>query len=323
MQLQKKTVIELKKLCKANGKKGYSKLKKSELILLLSSVEKKSITKEKQSKEKDSLKKKSVIELKKLCKMSGKKGYSKLKKGELIQLLSLTQKQEKKQETTLLDISSWKKEIPSKKGGNPAKIFFSPRGIKYYGKISKNYERIETELLASKLYQLANVQSTDMKLAKCGKDFVLLVEWKDGIHAPKLSDNKKIQDGYIIDCWLANWDTSEGDNIMIDSNGEPIRMDVGGSLDYRALGKKKGVGSTTPFADKVGQIKSMKKKGQHVDFTSIPLSKLQAQVSDLSRLPDVDIYNTVHENVKDRKRADKLTSILIARKNNIIEQFTP
>ena len=316
MQLQKKTVIELKKLCKANGKKGYSKLKKNELISLLSFADEKSITKEKQSHEKDFLKKKSVVELKKLCKVSGKKGYTKLKKDELIHLLTHEPK-----DSTLLDISSWKKGIPSKKGGNPAKIFFSPRGIKYYGKISKNYERIETELLASKLYQLANVQSTDMKLAKYGKDFVLLVEWKDGIHCPKPSDNAKIQDGFIIDCWLANWDALHGDNIMMDNKGNPIRMDVGGSLDYRALGKKKGVGSTTLFADKVGQIKSMKKKGQHVDFTSIPLSKLQAQVSDLSRVSDVEINETVHKNVNDRKRADKLTSILIARKNNIIKQF--
>jgi len=312
--LQKKTVLELKKLCKASGKKGYSKLKKSELISLLS------ITKEKQSHEKDSFKKKSILELKKLCKASGKKGYSKLKKNELIQLL--THRQVKPQDSTLIDISTWKTQIPSKKGGNPAKIFFSPSGIKYYGKISKNYERIETELLASKLYKLANIQSTNMKLAKCGKDFVLLVEWKDGIHSPKPSDNAKIQDGFIIDCWLANWDATVKDNIMMDSKGEPIRMDVGGSLDYRALGKKKGVGSTIPFTDKVGQIKSMKKKSRYVDFTSIPLSKLQAQVADFSRVSDMDISHTVHKNIKDIKRADKLSSILIARKKNIIEQFT-
>ena len=320
MQLQKKTVVELKKLCKANGKKGYSKLKKKQLISLLSFADEKSVTKKKQCEEKDCLEKKSIVELKKLCKANGKKGYSKLKKTELIHLL--THEQVASKDSRLLDISSWKKQIPPKKGGNPAKIFFSPRGMKYYGKISKNYERIETELLASKLYQLANVQSTDMKLAKCGKDFVLLVDWKDGIHSPKSLDNPKIQDGFIVDCWLANWDASHGDNIMMDNKGNPIRMDVGGSLDYRALGKKKGVGSTTPFAEKVGQIKSMKKKGKHVDFTSISLSKLKSQVSDLSRISDVDIYETVHKNVKDETRADKLTSILIARRNNIIEQFS-
>ena len=142
-----------------------------------------------------------------------------------------------KSQDNLLKISSWKNEIPKKKGSNPAKIYFDPNGQKYYGKIYKNYERMETENLASKLYMLAGIPSIETFIAKDGKNFVLLQKWINNLRLPKSSDYQNIRKGFITDAWLANWDAPLNDNIMIDGNGNPIRVDVGGTLDYRAKGE--------------------------------------------------------------------------------------
>ena len=84
MSDKKYTVIELKKMCKDKGIKGYSKLRKKELMkkCLDGLPQKKQLTN---------------IELKKMCKDKGIKGYSKLRKKELIKkCLGLPPKKKKK-----------------------------------------------------------------------------------------------------------------------------------------------------------------------------------------------------------------------------------
>ena len=78
----KYTTKELKTFCKERGLKGYSKLKKDELIELLSSKEK-----EDNDETVKDYSKYTKKELQVFCKKKGLKGYSKLKKKELIELL--------------------------------------------------------------------------------------------------------------------------------------------------------------------------------------------------------------------------------------------
>lgn len=78
VELKKLTVIELKKKCKEKGIKGYSKMKKNELIQLLKPETKKSAPTH------DTL---TLVDLKKECKEKGIKGYSKMKKNQLLKLL--------------------------------------------------------------------------------------------------------------------------------------------------------------------------------------------------------------------------------------------
>ena len=81
--LKKLSVIELKKKCKESGLKGYSKLKKVELVQLL----KKSQSKQETKKFAPKLDKLTVADLKKKCKEKGIKGFSKMKKNQLLKLL--------------------------------------------------------------------------------------------------------------------------------------------------------------------------------------------------------------------------------------------
>lgn len=74
------TVKELKGICKKKGIKGYSKLKKAELILYCSVIDAATHKKQVQKKNKTTVK-----ELRKICKELKIKGYSKWKKAKLLE----------------------------------------------------------------------------------------------------------------------------------------------------------------------------------------------------------------------------------------------
>ena len=246
---------------------------------------------------------------------TGKIGKKLLLQKETEPLKKLPQKT--KDGDNLLNISSWKTEKPKNKGSNPAKLYFDPEGQKYYGKTYKNYERMETENLASTLYKLAGINAVETMMAKDKKHFVLLQKWMDHLRLPQASDNPNIRKGFIVDAWFANWDAAMNDNIMMDKHGNPIRVDVGGSLDYRAMGGKKQT-TSTPFGSKVGQLTSMRKIGRYVDFKNIPKQELKEQVAELRKLNDRKLHETIFENVLNKERAAHLYKILVERKEFIL-----
>jgi hypothetical protein len=220
----------------------------------------------------------------------------------------------------LLDVSLWKKEKVDKKikGGNPAMFYISPNGTKYYGKIGKNYERLETELLASKLYNLSGVLSANLELAKDEKNYILLSKWFDDLSDKGSKQAKdKIKDNYVIDSWLANWDIYKSGNILFTKEHEPLRLDVGGSLDYRALGKKKGTNTTQPFGPEVKQLQTLKKYNT-LSYLDITNDEIKNQARELQKIPNIEIKKVVFDNIIDKNRANELYNILIQRKNYII-----
>ena len=230
-----------------------------------------------------------------------------------------------KQDEKMLNVSDWVTQTkPSGvSGSNPAKIFYSPENVKYYGKIikKKNFERAENEVLAGKLYSLANVPVLQSVLAKYKDDYVFLSLWVPNLKKiSSESDKQEARKDFIIDAWLANWDIVVNDNLLIsDSEGIrklAIRVDNGGSLDYRARGSKKDT-TSTPFGEKVGQLTSMKKGF----FKNISENEMKQQAQNLKRILNEEIKKTVFENVKNPERAQKLTNILLARKKYIIDKI--
>lgn len=83
--IDKCTVKELKQLAKEMGKKGYSRMKKNELLILLGFI----VSDDETNIATTTGKKYSVIKLKKMCKNKKIKGYSRLRKNELIEILNL------------------------------------------------------------------------------------------------------------------------------------------------------------------------------------------------------------------------------------------
>lgn len=217
--------------------------------------------------------------------------------------------------------------IPNtQKGSNQGGIFMANNGCKYYLKeISNNIDRAEQEVLASKLYQAAGVKCADVELAKYNHQNVLLSSWIAGgvlSQAGKIPDviKEKLQNGFAIDAWLANWDVvgQEFDNIIIDVNNEPVRIDTGGSLEYRAMGKKKAFS-----ANKVDEFSTLRNPTINPNtasvFQYISNEKLESNLRTLESIKEETIIQTVKNYITDQISGERLIIALIGRRKKLIE----
>jgi 8-oxo-dGTP pyrophosphatase MutT (NUDIX family) len=144
------------------------------------------------------------------------------------------------------------KKVGPQGGSNPGGIYEAPDGSRWYIKSQKSSEHAGNEALASSLYREAGIEAPEVFL---------------GAHAPGLGDHQtatrivdnpqsdlrekikegdkkyldRIFEGFAMDAWMANWDVAglNFDNI-VSSNGEPVRIDAGGALIFRAQGTPKG-----------------------------------------------------------------------------------
>ena len=141
----------------------------------------------------------------------------------------------------------------SQMGSNPA--FWARNnstGELFYVKLAKNIEaqgHLESEVLATKLYNLAGFETPTLKLAKLENGTTcILSKFKEG-SIP--SSNAKLNEGFATDAWLANWDSLITGNTLT-KNGRVIKVDCGGALKYRAQGTLK-----TNFNDRVEELVSL------------------------------------------------------------------
>lgn len=226
-----------------------------------------------------------------------------------------------------VNTDAWKSSTPPTTGSNPAKMLTAPDGTRYYTKLRKNgetqkqaEERMQTEVLASKLYELAGVPTADLQMGTNNNEPVMLSRMLQNVRMPTgTSDNDEARKGFVVDAWLANWDAPLNDNILIDGNGNAVRIDVGGSLDFRAQGARKGSGST-PFGPSVGEMDTMQKDGTY-DFRNMDSAELKRQAQGLSVITDDDIRKTVSAVVTDPARAKQLADTLIKRRDDITSRY--
>ena len=231
-----------------------------------------------------------------------------------------------KKSSGVVDTSSWKTGTPQNVGSNPAKLLTAPDGTEYYAKLPKPNEnvqqateRMETEVLASELYKLAGVPTVDLMMGDENGTPQMLSKMIQSRGPNSQSDQDSARAGFVVDAWLANWDAPLNDNIKFDSQNRPVRIDVGGSLDYRAQGAKKDT-TRTPFGDTVGEILSMQKRGTF-NFANMDPAEIKKQAQAMSSVTDASIRATVSKIVGDPQRAAKLAQTLINRRNDIVTRY--
>lgn len=104
------------------------------------------------------------------------------------------------------------------------------------------------EVLAARLYEEAGVRVPTLALVDCGNEKRAVASLWNQSYRPSRLSRKLIglMDGFVIDAWLANWDVvgQDFDNIMRDGD-YAVRVDLGGSLMFRAQGGNKGDGFST------------------------------------------------------------------------------
>jgi CRISPR/Cas system CMR-associated protein Cmr5 small subunit len=151
---------------------------------------------------------------------------------------------------------SWAFDNSQQMGSNHGGLYTDKNGQKWYVKIPKSEAHARNELLAAKLYEAAGVAVPNLKLVKSGGKVAIASQWQDGM--TKVGSGIKTAtgalEGFAVDAWLANYDSvgTGYDNLLKDANGNAVRIDVGGSLLFRAQGAPK-----TDFGDQVNELQGM------------------------------------------------------------------
>lgn len=145
-------------------------------------------------------------------------------------------------------MDGWRK-VSGSLGTHPGGFYVTPERARYYVKEARSPAHARNEILASRLYALAGVPVVHLEpVRRCG----LLVGTASPVvvgaradlweHLADPAYMARVWAGFAVDAWLANWDVvgEDFDNIVSDAQGRPVRVDVGGSLLFRAMGAPKG-----------------------------------------------------------------------------------
>ena len=202
----------------------------------------------------------------------------------------------------------------SRMGSNPA--FWARNnhtGELFYVKTPKNVlsqRHIESEATASKLYNLAGIETPSTQLARLENgNTCILSKYSEGLKIP--NNESVLKEGFAADAWLANWDSLITGNTMI-KNGKMIKIDNGGALNYRAQGKLK-----PNFGDRVEELISLT-DGRNIASSSVYGNMTHSDlVNSFKRVISIS-DESIQSVVKDKEIAD----ILISRKNYLTNVFT-
>lgn len=120
-----------------------------------------------------------------------------------------------------------------------------------------NPQQLNAELFADVLYQTAGVPVPASSMLDSGAKVAEFIQGKslrDYMNDPSYTPEQKagvgnrLREGFAMDALLGNWDVIglNEDNIIIDSNHIPWRVDNGGSFEFRAQGGPKVFENTVP-----------------------------------------------------------------------------
>lgn len=199
---------------------------------------------------------------------------------------------------------------------------------RYYFKFPANEEIARNEVLAGKLYQAAGVEVPEITFVARRGEKGVASRIIDGIKA----DAKALQAGriagaqenFVVDAWLGDWDVVglNYDNLVL-KEGRTVRIDVGGSLRFRAQG---GLKAASDFGPQVSELKSMLNPRTNRQAASVfkhaTREDLVAGARKVLAVSDDEIRVLVAKyGPMDGNEAKKLADTLIARKKHIAEMF--
>ncbi len=215
--------------------------------------------------------------------------------------------------------------------GGSNKAYYTQIGDKlYYIKYPDNSKLGQSveEVVAANLYRAAEIDSPNMKYIydETGRIIGMAGEYVPNISMVPHS-KEQVTDGFAVDAWLANWDAPKNDNTQFRTNGV-IKVDVGGSLRYRARGEMKNFGNVveelSTLIEQNSQFLNMT-KGELLNslkhVIEMPEDKIVKIIQD-SPLDEVELQNTLLK----RKEymtifADKLKTLDETKYNNILDMI--
>lgn len=147
-------------------------------------------------------------------------------------------------------------------GSTGAELWEDRDGNQWVVKTGSSKEHLQSEFLAEELYRRLGVAIPDSRYdarARPPRKISRFVEGELLSNLPgkqRRDAMEKMSEHFAVDAWMANWDVAglELDNVIVDADGTPWRIDTGGALAYRAQGGDKG----RAFGDKVTEIWTMR-----------------------------------------------------------------
>ena len=220
------------------------------------------------------------------------------------------------------------KQITGQKGSNEGGTYREPGGSLVYIKVPKSDSHAENEILASKLYSACGINAVEVHKGEREGHLVTVSPIVDS--GSSLAQNtgdpkiiKQLQSGFAVDCWLANWDVvgAVNDNVIIDLSGQPVRVDPGGALLYRAQGGEKG----NAFGDIVHETKTLLNPSTAPQaskiFGDMTIEEQKESAKKLLPITPEFIQDLVEKTISDPKEQEVLKDKLIARRENILQQY--
>ena len=220
-------------------------------------------------------------------------------------------------------MDGWK-QVGPQGGSNPGGKFTDEHGTEWYCKFPADADVAKSEVLAAKLYSAAGIAGQDAMLVTKDGKLGIASKWQEVKKASpaELSKVDGVAVGFATDAWLGNWDVvgMEFDNLQVDASGKAVRVDAGGSLEYRAQGGKKSFGNVVTELDSL-RDKAINPQAAKV-FGHLSKADITAGVAKVLKVSDAQIHalvNTYGPGTAADKKA--LAETLIARKADLLAKF--
>jgi hypothetical protein len=190
------------------------------------------------------------------------------------------------------------RQVGSRLGSNPAGIFEDEQGRRFYVKSLESPEYARNEFIAARLYQLAGAPTLNYlrttQANQVATEMVHLDKKTVGQLSPE--ERQQAQRWFGVHAWTANWDAAgfQGDNQGVVA-GRVLTLDVGGALEFRAMGHPKG----KAFGTRVGELDRLREDSDNPYavklFGDMDEAALQAAIRVVTRIPDALIRQAISD----------------------------
>lgn len=226
------------------------------------------------------------------------------------------------------DVEDLEKYMNQTSGSNPGGFYVDPEtGRKFYVKKSKSLDHARNEALASEFYSEMGIKNAEQHVivmpdGSAGTISELVPNAKEDLNTKVHGDQdylSEIYKGFAADVFLANWDVAGlvYDNIVTDDKGDPVRVDPGGALKYRAQGAPKG----NLFGDEATEWDTLRDPSMNysssVVFKNMTDEELFKSAERVSALTDDKIDDLVTGQMGFTPESEELAEKLKKRRDNI------
>lgn len=225
--------------------------------------------------------------------------------------------------------------VVKKLGGTTgAELVQDDHGQLFVRKKGASADHIREEFAAEEMYRAAGVPVPGSKLYDDGKEPIKLSRYIDGKTmkaaggAIQSNAEQALRQNFVSDALMGNWDTigaggAESDNILVGKDGVVYRIDVGGSLRFKAMGGKKTADEWNEYPTDLWSLRDPKTNPSMAKtFGSISQSELTAQAEALAARKD-QILSVTPEALKDvvGKRIDAIGKMAKTSRTLLDDQF--